>query len=114
MTLVEFLTARLDEDASLIGEYEAYMRERAAAAGSYVPVTPPGWRPGEPFDPDRMMREVEAKRTIVERYGSVVVHGSAVGAVDMTKGASGALRDAIYLLALPYADHPEYREEWRP
>lgn len=45
-------------------------------------------------DPARVLAECEAKRQIVE-YVQIETH-------------------VLQLLALPYADHPDYREEWKP
>ena len=56
----------------------------------------------------RLLAECEAKRRIVE---------VALQADDASAGAdTGWLlsREVMELLALPYADHPDYREEWRP
>lgn len=70
-------------------------------------------------DPARVLREIEAKRQLLEEF-------SQTGAVPDTperraspswKGDFGYLQGlarAVYLLALPYADRPGYREEWRP
>jgi hypothetical protein len=33
---------------------------------------------------------------------------------DYSMGRAHASRSFLVLLALPYADHPDYREEWRP
>lgn len=49
-------------------------------------------------DPARILAECEAKRAIV-----AYDHVDLATYIDMTR-----------LLALPYADHPDYREEWRP
>lgn len=55
-------------------------------------------------DPARVLAECEAKRRIVERC-------HAVGALMPCEPlAQGVLRT----LALPHADHPDYRPEWRP
>jgi hypothetical protein len=54
-------------------------------------------------DPARVLREIGAKRQIVERYAWLREHGD-------TGGTSWVLP----LLALPYADRPGYRDEWRP
>lgn len=114
--LVAFLRARFDDDERLIGEYEAYMSQRAAAAGSYVLVEPPGWCAGEPFDIDRVLREVEAKRRILDEIVPAMD-----GMDDRINGewGIGPIADEDYesvellrLLALPYSDHPDYRTEW--
>lgn len=31
-----------------------------------------------------------------------------------TDGAYGRVRDILKAVALPYADDPDYREDWRP
>ncbi|MER7077935.1 hypothetical protein SAMN02982929_07189 [Saccharopolyspora kobensis] len=64
-------------------------------------------------DPARVLAEVDAKRRILALDET---------ASSWTKGTAGAtagyahaiLSDTLRLLALPYADHPDYREEWRP
>ncbi len=62
-----------------------------------------GHRSGVHIDPDRVLAECEAKRRIVEEWGRVERLG--------TNGfGPGVLRH----LASVYADHPDYREEWRP
>jgi len=58
-------------------------------------------------DPARVLAEVEAKRRIV------------AGIADADAEAAYIIGtftawDVLRLLALPYADHADYREEWRP
>lgn len=59
-------------------------------------------------DPARVLAEVEAKRRVVERC--TAVQGLLLD--DFT--AEHLADEVLALIALPYADHPEYREEWRP
>lgn len=47
-------------------------------------------------DPARVLAECRAKRRLVEELGA------------FRRGA------ALRLLAMPYADHPDYRQEWKP
>ena len=58
-------------------------------------------------DPARVLAECEAKRRIV---GLIGVADSPEVHVDAFVCAQLAARH----LALPYADHPDYREAWRP
>ncbi len=90
MTLVEFLLARIAED-----EKFAVMDWPAGRAWSGS---------GLPPDPTRIVTECEAKRRIVQRYSVPDPHDEP-GCRDC---------DMLRLLALPHADHPDYREEWRP
>ena len=73
-------------------------------------------------DPARVLREVEAKRGIVELH-SDRDHFCGIGSIERdgyTWHEAGEKRRAdipcltLRLLALPYADRPGYREEWRP
>jgi len=51
-----------------------------------------------PDCPDRITAEVEAKRHLVRWCG---------------QWGEPAFREPLAFLALPYSDHPDYREEWR-
>lgn len=67
-------------------------------------------------DPARVLRDVEAKRRIVDRYEDALVR------LDdpeySTPEARTQIREyedfVLPALALPYAEHPDYRDEWRP
>ncbi|MFF4848810.1 DUF6221 family protein [Streptomyces sp. NPDC001194] len=70
------------------------------------------------YDPARALAEIDTKRRIVQLY--TTARGWADRAEDIqvsgnnSQVASVAYLDVLRLLALPYADHPEFREEWRP
>jgi hypothetical protein len=104
--LVQWLRAQLDEDERIAREnsdgrgladgfpdYRTYSDGDTAAADEYI----------EHFGPARVLREIEAKRRIVDRYAWLREHGD-----------TGGTAWVLPLLALPYADRPGYREEWRP
>jgi hypothetical protein len=101
VTLTEFLLARLAEEAErLVHEFDCDRFE----------VYDYGCRQGT-CDCDatkRLLIDVESKRRIVEtarEYSPELEHGdNGEWALDLT----------LRLLALPHADHPDYREEWRP
>lgn len=74
-------------------------------------------------DPARVLVDVEAKRRIVAEIFEYEAtedgeFGCCHSAEDIaTRQCPGTDPDklpALRLLALPYADHPDYREEWRP
>ncbi|MFJ4356945.1 DUF6221 family protein [Streptomyces massasporeus] len=54
-------------------------------------------------DPARTLAEVAAKRAIIRQWE-----------YWEAKGKRGPWTVACRLLALPYANHPDYLEEWRP
>jgi len=84
MTLVEFLLARIAADEA---DFPAMF-----------------------VDQQRVARECEAKRRIVEMW---MAYGRE-GIGDWRDGYTAALEDVVGFLALPYADHPDYNPEWRP
>lgn len=94
MTLTDFLLARVAEDEAM-------------------------WR-AMPFGPSfghaelwqRMLTKCEAERRIVE--AAALVESFAGHASDYTHGSLGAYRLALREMAAVYADHPDYRDDWRP
>lgn len=129
MELVEFLKARLDEDEEAAqaamegseGRWEQDDPERYPGRIFDDHGEPVSYDEGHPtaaqaahivrHDPARVLCDVEAKRQMIrvftERYRAcwdqlaATIHGK-------------ALNDVLRFLALPYANHENYREEWRP
>jgi hypothetical protein len=118
MTLAGFLLARIAED-------EAHARVGVILDDGHASrlITDPGtdreWV--TTFDDARVLTECEAKRRIVEMSAEATAH-EVEG--DWEHGYSPETRhrytDQPYIgdkilraLALPYASHPDYREEWR-
>jgi uncharacterized protein DUF6221 len=122
MEFLRFLKARLDEDD-----------ERAQRAAELW--NDEDWRPewedlpDEVFaharnhDPARVLREVEAKRRIIElhphgywprRKGKPHLYCETCDEEDGVIGGDGLFCPTLRFLALPYADHPAYRAEWKP
>lgn len=99
--LVGFLLARIAEDEAAARESVEYEENVWEAAG---------WLP-----PSRVLAECEAKRRIVEQYADAERRRVA-DPLDMAVAPRRvfALERVLRALALPYADHPDYREEWRP
>jgi hypothetical protein len=68
------------------------------------------------FDARRVLAECDAKRRITEQHGNVVPGDTATERKlnfcddDLHQAPCPTLR----LLALPYADHPDYEEAWKP
>lgn len=115
--LLTFLSARLDED-------EQAARKRWNADGA----TSEKFH-GTPYDPPRVLAEVEAKRQLlivhrrVRRLDFVGADGLSAGPLEVCHECDANTTDpdwpdspcrTLRLLALPYADHEDYREAWRP
>ena len=104
-TLTQFLQERIDAD-------EAWTMRRLGPAVVYDPF------PGGPDDPHRVLDEVEAKRRILAMSaGSGDFHQGVLareGYRPFDTPSVDILTRVQQILALPYADHPAYREEWRP
>jgi len=67
-------------------------------------------------DPARVLAEVDAKRQIIGLH-EPAEYEYADANVCLTCDQGGPLAypcPTLRLLALPYADHPAYRDEWRP
>lgn len=117
--MVTFLRARLDED-------EAVAKTAAEVAGPvWVPVEeefgtfhPMGleekvsrWAYDSEekathiarHDPARVLRDVESKRQIME-----LMEG------DLRDEYPWSAGQVLAYLALPYSDHPDYRQDWKP
>ena len=66
-------------------------------------------------DPARVLREVEAKRRTVEiHYDYRGVCPTCFSLRNQPAQREPYPCDTLMLLALPYADHPDYRDEWKP
>lgn len=108
VTLTDFLLARIAEDEEMA---EAVHRGRW---NSRVALLDPDLY-GHVIrqHPDRILAECEAKRGIVALHDDLLKREldhrdqSAFGA-DLMHG------DVLRALAAVYADHPDYREEWKP
>jgi hypothetical protein len=108
-TLTDFLLARIAE----VEEGARSMQSVPPSAADVVSLSkvttthgmnPPVVTRKVTYDPARVLAECEAKRRIVQEYD---------WAYRQTSG--DGLWIALRLLALPYADHPDYREEeWKP
>lgn len=132
--LVEFLLTRIAEDegvaqAATSGPWVRYGKGRfydytVGLAPAFVPWPQTGGNrsPGRDYsaevvggvqeadgahiarwDPARVLAECEAKRRIVGYHSVPDPH-------DHGEGCPGC--DTMRALALPYADHPDYRAEW--
>lgn len=136
--LVQFLRARLDEDEQAAAwpnhqqSWEACgPRHLSYASGSGESVTavnvggdgPLGWDriyvkrdPGDlaehiaRHDPERVLAEVDTKRLLVYQFEN---RGNSVRAT-VQPSTGGVWDDLLRMLALPYSDHPDYRDTWRP
>jgi hypothetical protein len=89
-TLAAFLLARIAEDETAARDRQSHQDNVYEAAG---------W-----WDCDRVLAECEAKRRLVEAIS---------WESDQLANGWFVARRLLRLLALPYADHPDYRDEWR-
>jgi hypothetical protein len=131
LALTEFLLARIAED-----EERAQFVARQIEGNNWAPFEP--WKLSwhDEYDllciePSRALAECEAKRRIVELhpiYRGPRIQQVQSGGVDFGCETCHALDrinddsiiealgycDTLLAMAPPYADHPDYREEWRP
>lgn len=99
--LIAFLRARLDED------------EWAARAAKDVAAKRTHYRASVTVRADRELRDVGAKRKLVDFWAIAYSKPGDFPGHDWDKVRANAVW-TVRLLALRYADHDDYREEWRP
>lgn len=107
--LVPWLRAQLDEDERVAREAlpgSSDMERYLAGLPRYEPRDSHIAR----HDPARVLREVEAKRAIIDQY----VRDSDSDHWEARLAADDFGEDAVRLLAAVYADRPGHREEWKP
>lgn len=119
MDLVQFLRDRLDEDEAMARACAGDGSWKASHIAIYGPDLAPEVREHMArHDPARTLAEVDAKRQLLRDLEGAEFTLSRTGAGtpprDLMTGAVNLLRRTVHLLALSYADHPDYREEWRP
>ena len=102
--LTEFLLARIAEDEATArcAAEDSFLGLRGRIGISDDP-WPTELQFADRFTPARVLAESEAKRRIVERYAYLYEHGD-----------SGNGEWVLAVSSLPYANHPDYRDEWRP
>jgi hypothetical protein len=119
--LVDFLLARITEERQLADHAEDVwltigpdLTPRDGTAHG-----PDDWMKRSAFDlninPWFIQKQCDAKLRMVElaqRYDRWFGAGRGDFASMQAKWAT--MNHALNLLALPYADHPDYRKEWRP
>ena len=133
--LVQFLRARLDEDAALAGAASPGPWSANAEADEVLAVD--GVTVADGFalssrqlrattehiarhNPARVLAEVEAKRRAVNEcaYWNEKLSQEAANPSKYPQPGLGLILDAVNpilrALALAYADHPAYRPAWRP
>jgi hypothetical protein len=102
LTLVEFLTARLDEDEAAVWPLGTDESGRTMYADA---------------DSERVLRDVEAMRRIVAYFAEEIAEATPQRRQRMTDMEFGRLLDAertLGHLATIWADHEDYREGWAP
>lgn len=125
--LVAFMHARLDEDEQ-IAQTGARLHDDEPAdpsyAGNIADLESAGWEPAAAqrfnayvahVDPARAFRDVDANRRIVSLHDDVHDCVTTTGSQVFPAGERDEVAcPTLRLLALPYATHPAYREDWRP
>lgn len=130
-TLAEFLLARIAEDETaakaappLEHNYDmgGHRQDERWVFDRRLPSSADGmgnWSPhnGSPttaahfsrHDPARVLAECAAKRSILQQCNDVQRVQRRCGDPELL-----SIRHIVRCLALPYAEHPDYNEEWRP
>jgi hypothetical protein len=111
--LVQWLTAQLDEDQQAAEEaLKRTTTTRRRIGGQWVEdtVQPPEWRRSA-WSPARVLREIDAKRRILAEHA---LNGWVCTTCDNGEVEQVFPCPTLRILALPYADRPDFQEAWRP
>ncbi len=128
--LVKFLRERLDEEAARAKLAFSGQMDPESGWGAYRPewqqhttITPHVGIIHEAvqadhvvrWNPARILAEVDAKRCMLKLHERLP-DGAFCVTCDAPSGVPGEPHGCptLRLLALPYADHSDYREDWRP
>ncbi len=113
MKITDFLMERYAEECAdaeaLLGVYDELIATIQTSRITMYALAPHFAR----WDPARVMAECEAKRRIVALEQEWLTEMETIlGKLPGMRATSLTL--TLALLALPYATHPDYQEEWRP
>lgn len=134
MTLTEFVLARIAEDEgwarqAIVEPQQGHRRTLpgvwTSPASGVVQTDDDLWTTGDgrtsyfvqQFDPARVLAECEAKRRIVELLPEQDPDRFGAELDTMNRWDSGwyaACEEAVYALAVVYADHPDFDPRWKP
>lgn len=107
MSLKDFLEARLLDD--LLACYSAASNGNEGLTPTSS-TTAPEAAHLERYTPARALEDIEAKQKIVKHWPDPMGEWSAKEA----EAARAVKEHTLRLLALPYSDHPDYQQEWKP
>lgn len=109
MDLVAFLRQRLDDDQRVA--------EAADHGTCWYDCDEGHGDHHQRWDPARVLRDVEGGRRLIEQYEAMRAGAEAAAGTILAGAAKvrlGAYEFALKCRALPFADHPDYDESWRP
>jgi len=116
-TLTEFLLARIAEDERAALEAQGYEQSdrdgpRLIHACDYL--GPELADHIARWSPERVLADCQAKRRIVEEYVDALKWDNTIAGDHGIHGQRMGIEFAVRALALPYADHEQFQEEWKP
>lgn len=103
--LIAFITARLDDDEQIAWAMPGPSREHREAVGNRDYLTP--------VDPARVLADVAAKRKLLDWLQAVAKFMDLDELSWWRLAGHADVDEALRLLALPYAGHPDFQAEWR-
>jgi hypothetical protein len=132
--LMEFLYARLleDEDIARAAMTDPWRDDGGCVSSAHYQITdygaytqangePEAWEERQQradsahiarHDPARVLREVAAKRKLVDRFRRATALRSHTGGEDVAEKYYPVLGSSLEVLAAVYSDHPDYRAHW--
>ena len=110
--LVAFLRARLDDSEQVAKAALAGWGTMPFGRSSGTGINAEALLHAALHSPARVLREVAAKRKVMDEYAEALRILDGFRETGYEEGRREALELACRAIALPYADHENYREEW--
>ena len=107
--LSEFLLARIAEDEALLESLGDDAVEPSAPCALFACSKEPG---SIVLNRRRLLAECTARRIIIDRAGAIGGEPIDLGGSPQAAMFALGMLSALRYLALPYADHPDFRPEW--
>lgn len=115
VTIVEFLTARLDDDEAVAQAARPHEHLRTRDNASLAVVEDDGYSTCS-ITSGRVLREIEAKRRIIAfalTYRESAEQETVASRKFIAEIMAETAEDALKPLAAVYADHEDFQEEWK-
>lgn len=112
LDLIAFLRERFDEEEDAARAAMAEWTEDVTGEFINNEFSEGVWRFLALHDPDQMLRQIAAKRKLLDRFRRATELRSHSGGRKVADKHYPVLGSSLEVLAAVYSDHPDYRAKW--